>query len=143
MNIVKIGLFFNFKNYEKYNYFIKKNNTISTRFEGIFESLNKIIFKYDFKIFRITFRNNKIIFLIANNLNGCLLMQNPFYNRYDEPFKYIKEVEFFYNMSSKEYRIYLCDSEFIPKKNKIIFDKINKIILKALYYSQADKYILV
>ena len=143
MNIVRICLYFQFKNYEKYHYSLKKNNSICRRFERIFESLNKIISKYDVKILRIAFRKNKIIFRIANNLNGCLLREDPFYSRYDEPFKYIKDVEFFCNMSLKEYRIYICDSEFIPKKNKIIFDKINKIILKALYFSQVDKYILV
>lgn len=116
---------------------------MTKKLERIFESLNKIISKYDVKILKITFQHNKIIFRIANNLNGCLLREDLFYNRYDEPFKYIKDVEFICDISLKEYRIYISDSEFIPKRNKIIFDKINKIILKALYFSQVDKYILV
>lgn len=144
MNIVRIGLYFQFKNYEKYYCSLgKKKNIMTKKLERIFESLNKIISKYDVKILRITFQHNKIIFRIANNLNGCLLREDSFYNRYDEPFKYIKDVEFICDISLKEYRIYISDSEFIPKRNKIIFDKINKIILKALYFSQVDKYILV
>lgn len=143
MKIVRIGLFFQLKNYEKYHTSMIKKNINDKRLEIIFQSLNELLSKYDFKILRMTFNLNKVIIRIANNLNGKLYKEDDFYKRYNEPYKYIKDIEFFCNLNLREYRIYISDSEFIPNRNKIIFDKINKIILKALYFSQVDKYVLV
>ena len=108
-----------------------------------FISLNNLLLSNDSRICQARFINNKIEFKILNNRSGYPKENDEYHYKYsDEPFLYIKVIEFFYTNDSKTYSTYISDSEFFNKENKIFFNHLTRLILRILYMARVDKYIL-